>query len=151
MPAPITLMVPPLLRADPRSLSPIQRREVEQFGAACRHQPDLIRNLFERMVPRVAAESATTRTLDELLEEFGFNRTQHEEIRADLRDGRIGLAKNRLPVNFSIEDAAASDVLDAEICPQPPVRPGWTRWPGARSPSSRWPAVSERGGPREPA
>jgi galactokinase/mevalonate kinase-like predicted kinase len=113
-----TLMVPPLLRADPRSLSPMERREVEQFGTSCRQQPDLIRSLFERMVPRVAAESTSARTLDEFLKEFGFNRIQHEEIRADLRNGRIGLAKNRLPVNFSIEDATPADVLDARELPE---------------------------------
>jgi hypothetical protein len=29
---------------------------------------------------------------------------QHEQIRADLRSGRIGLAQNRLPVRSKIED-----------------------------------------------
>jgi len=37
---------------------------------------------------------------------------QHEQIQADLRAGRIGLAQNRLPVASRIEDATP-DVLDA--------------------------------------
>ena len=47
-----------------------------------------------------------------LLEENGFDRVQHEQIRADLRSGRIGLAQNRLPVRSKIEDAAPEDVFD---------------------------------------
>ncbi len=38
---------------------------------------------------------------------------QHEQIRSDLRSGRIGMAQNRLPVNSNIEDVASGDVLDA--------------------------------------
>src|SRR5205809_6459471 len=38
---------------------------------------------------------------------------QHEKIRADLRDGRVGLAQNRLPANAVIEDVREGDVADA--------------------------------------
>ena len=37
---------------------------------------------------------------------------QHEQIRADLRSGRIGLAQNRLPINTVIDDVAEGDVAD---------------------------------------
>ncbi len=37
---------------------------------------------------------------------------QHEQIRADLRAGRIGLAQNRLPVNSDIRDVQPGDVFD---------------------------------------
>ncbi|HEY4753358.1 MAG TPA: UTP--glucose-1-phosphate uridylyltransferase, partial [Candidatus Limnocylindrales bacterium] len=40
-------------------------------------------------------------------------RTQHEQIRADLRNGRIGLALNRLPANTRIEDVPAEQLFDA--------------------------------------
>ena len=48
-----------------------------------------------------------------LLEQHGFDRVQHEQIRADLKDGRIGLAQNRLPASAVIEDVQDGDVLDA--------------------------------------
>jgi hypothetical protein len=38
---------------------------------------------------------------------------QHENIRSDLRSGRIGLAQNRLPVSSKIEDVDPADVCDA--------------------------------------
>ena len=37
-----------------------------------------------------------------LLEQNGFDRLQHEQIRADLREGRIGLAQNRLSTSAII-------------------------------------------------
>ena len=44
---------------------------------------------------------------------YGFDRVQHEQIRADLRGGRIGLAQNRLPVSSAIRDVEPGDVFDA--------------------------------------
>ena len=43
----------------------------------------------------------------------GFDRGQHEQIQADLRTGRIGLAQNRLPATSLIEDVAPDDLADA--------------------------------------
>ncbi len=37
---------------------------------------------------------------------------QHEQIRSDLRSGRIGLAQNRLPVSSTIEDVTPDQVYD---------------------------------------
>jgi hypothetical protein len=50
--------------------------------------------------------------LAELLAELGFDRIQHEQIRADLTSGRIGLAQNRLPATTTIEDVHESEVSD---------------------------------------
>jgi hypothetical protein len=50
-------------------------------------------------------------SLHELLQRCGFDRTQHERIRADLKAGRIGLAKNRLPADVLIEDVQPGDVV----------------------------------------
>jgi hypothetical protein len=49
-----------------------------------------------------------------LLDEHGFDRAQHEQIRSDLRSGRIGLAQNRLPASTKIEDVRSEDVVDAK-------------------------------------
>ena len=48
-----------------------------------------------------------------MLEQHGFDRVQHEQIRTDLKEGRIGLAQNRLPASAVIEDVQEGDVVDA--------------------------------------
>jgi hypothetical protein len=110
-----TLMVPPLLRQDRHALSALRRAELDRFGAACRTQPELrgvVQTLFDAMLPRGKAESSGGPTLATLLEENGFDRPQHEQIREDLRQGRIGLAQNRLSGNISIEDVGKGDTVD---------------------------------------
>ena len=47
------------------------------------------------VLPRGKAESSKDHSLDRLLEQHGFDRVQHEQIRADLKAGRIGLPQNR--------------------------------------------------------
>ena len=42
----------------------------------------------------------------------GFDSIQHERIREDLQKGRIGLGRNRLSAETSIEDVQDGDVLD---------------------------------------
>ena len=108
------LTVPGLLRQDQRTLSPLRRAELDKFGAACRTRPELrgmVQTLFEAMLPRGKAD-ATSESLAGLLESNGFDAKQHEQIRAHLREGRIGLAQNRLPANAVIEDVRADDVAD---------------------------------------
>ena len=99
--------VPALVRHEQRSLSPFRRAELDRFAAACRTEPKLrgmVQTLFDRLLPSADVQGADTATLAELLEEFGFDRVQHEQIKADMRSGRIGLAQNRLPVTSRIED-----------------------------------------------
>jgi hypothetical protein len=112
-----SLRVPDLVRRETRSLTPAQRAELEIFGAACRERPELsgmVQNLFDRVLPhKAASETGETRSLAALLDEYGFDRQQHDKIRADLHSGRIGLAQNRLPINSRIEDVSPEDVTDA--------------------------------------
>ena len=124
-----TLTIPGLLRMEPRLLTSSQRAELDRFGAACRRIPALsgmVQDLFDHLVPKGAHEEGERReSLQELLERYGFDRAQHEQIRADLRSGRIGLAQNRLPANTKIEDVLPSDVTDAtDGLPEPLRRIG---------------------------
>ena len=83
------------------------RRELEQFGTASRTSPDsaaTFRQLMDRLLPHVASGAGEGTSLSELLGNYGFDREQHEQIRADLKAGRIGLAQNRLSASASIED-----------------------------------------------
>src|SRR5688572_26294269 len=107
------LTVPGLLRQDRRALSPLRRAELDKFASACRTRPELrgmMQMLFDQMLPRGKADSGNEQTLTAFLDEFGFDRAQHEQIRSDLREARIGLAQNRLPPSAIIEDVHAEDV-----------------------------------------
>ncbi len=112
-----TQTLPGLLRTEPRLLSPFRRAEMVRFGEACRREPELggmIETLFNRLIPRPPLQSgARADTLDGLLEKYGFDPIEHEQIRADMRSGRIGLARNRLAASSQIDDVAPGDVVDA--------------------------------------
>jgi hypothetical protein len=115
-PAYYVLKAPEWLRQDARQWTPLRRQEVERFGAACRTRPEmagLTGALFDRLIPQAPRAEDGGATLAELLRENGFDREQHERVRADLRRGLIGLAQNRLPASTAIEDVGPGDVLDA--------------------------------------
>jgi hypothetical protein len=108
--------VPALLRQERGQLSALRRAELDRFGAACRTRPELagmVQVLFDRLLPRTRREEVIEHSLDALLARYGFDRLQHEQIRADLRAGRIGLAQNRLPPNTGIRDVEPDDIIDA--------------------------------------
>ena len=109
-----TLQVPGLIRTEVFRLSPLRRGELERFTAACRTNPEyagMTQTLFDHMLPSSqATESSEKSTLRALLDQYGFDRVQHEEVRQDLLSGRIGLSQNRLPSTSLIEDADAAEV-----------------------------------------
>jgi hypothetical protein len=113
-----TLIVPPLLRQDRHTLSSLRRAELDKFGAACRNRPELrgvVQTLFDAILPRSKTESGGGPSLPALLEENGFDRPQHEQIREDLKQGRIGLAQNRLSASATIEGVGPNDVADVSL------------------------------------
>ncbi len=110
------LVVPAMLRLDPRPLPATRRAELDRFGAASRTRPELsgiVQTLFDRLLPRTRQAAAGEQRLDVLLGELGFDRAQHEQIRADMKSGRIGLMQNRLPASTEIRDVEPGDVVDA--------------------------------------
>ena len=110
-----TLTVPALLRTEQRSLSAFRRAELDRFGVASRTDPRLggmVQTLFDRLLPSSESQNGEEQSLAALLDRYGFDRVQHEQIRSDLRSGRIGLAQNRLPVSSRLEDVEPEDVVD---------------------------------------
>ncbi len=110
------MMVPQWLRTETRLQTPTRRAELDHFAGAARTRAELsgmVEMIFDRMLPRQANREGTGKSLHTLLDENGFDREQHERIRTDLRNARIGLAQNRLPANTVITDVADSDVIDA--------------------------------------
>jgi hypothetical protein len=110
------LLAPAWLRQDPRRLTPLRRAELGRFGSACRSRPEMagmVETLFDRLFPPPRRDEAAHEGLEALLREYGFDREQHERIRAELKRGLIGLAKNRLPASTVIEDVRPGDSVDA--------------------------------------
>ena len=103
------------LREDVHQLSPMVQNEIAHFAAACRTHPRLTGSmdmLFGSLFPPPSEEHLGQANLARLLEENGFDEELHEQIRADLRAGRIGLAQNRLPPSTVIENVGRNDVID---------------------------------------
>ncbi len=108
------LTIPDNLRQDPWLLSAAQRAELEHFGASSHADPalvDILPSLLQRMLPQ-KQDVDQHEKLEGLLAANGFDRAQHEQIRGDLRSGRIGLAQNRLPTRSLIQEVAPGDVID---------------------------------------
>ena len=109
------LHAPHLLKLSQPALTPMRRADLDRFANAARTRRDfsgMTKVLFDRLLPRLADDDAgpgAAAQLRQLLQAFGFDRAQHEHIRADLKSGRIGLAQNRLPANVHIEDVSAGD------------------------------------------
>ncbi len=109
------LTLPRLIRMNRAELPATRRTELDKFGAAARTRPELrgmVQTLFDALLPRGKSGKSDGATLQELLEQNGFDRAQHEQIRADLKEGRIGLAQNRLRADTQIEDVKDGDVRD---------------------------------------
>jgi hypothetical protein len=110
------LTLPALIQRDRRSLPELRRAEMGRFGSVCRTEPafsSMMPVLFDRLLPRGGTSLDQNTGLERTLVELGFDPLQHEQIRADLRAGRIGLAQNRLPVSSDIRDVRPEDVHDA--------------------------------------
>ncbi len=108
--------MPACLRRAARDLSARERRDLQQFTHAARTQPEFsgaLPALLDRMLPTNDTNGGSGRRLTELLAENGFDRAQHEQIRSDLRAGRIGLAMNRLSATTRIEDVKPGALFDA--------------------------------------
>ena len=109
-----SLAVPSLLRVESRLLSPMRRAELERFASACHTLPEfqgMVQDVFERLVPRNQQASEKPQSLEAVLD--GFDRSEHEQIQADLRSGLVGLAQNRLPASSRIQDPSPDSLLDA--------------------------------------
>ncbi len=109
------LVLPQLLRIPTREMSREMRGDLQRIGKRCRQTGQVTPTanlLLDSLLPSDGEESGQGKSLKEILAACGFDRKQHEEIRADLRSGRIGLAQNRLPANTTISDVAARDVID---------------------------------------
>jgi len=110
------ICAPEWLRQETRQLSPAVRNEITRFAAVCRTHPRLAGStemVLKALFPQPAEDSHAKGSLKSVLAANGFDPELHEQVRSDLRTGRIGLAQNRLPPSTVIEDVTSGDVVDA--------------------------------------
>ena len=116
-----TLQVPRMISEGSGSLDGLRKADVDHFANHCGSTDDLLRvfrtminNLFP--VARGAGDASAAqwdRSSEQIRQENGFDPVQHEQLRDDLRRGRIGLSRNRLPVDSEILDVDDSDLIPA--------------------------------------
>jgi galactokinase/mevalonate kinase-like predicted kinase len=106
------LQTPRMIAASPGSLPYHRRVDVDHFANRCPETGELLR-VFRTMinhlfpVTRSADDASSTRWDTEsaqIRRDNGFDPVQHERLREDLQRGRIGLARNRLPVDLDVRD-----------------------------------------------
>lgn len=114
-PAYYPLHLPNRLQGPRSKLSRTDQAELTQFAHACKINPAFhssIESLFETILPTQSHLNSGNVSLKELLKKQGFDQLQHEQIRKNLKEGRIGLAQNRLAQNSIIRDVRETDVTN---------------------------------------
>lgn len=107
------MVTPKWLKRDIRDLSEQNQRELIRVSQQIRSGESDANWLLERILPQISQKNEEQSTrLKDLLTQNGFDREQHEQIRAELLNGRLGLSQNRLPAQTSIQDVAPDDVID---------------------------------------
>ncbi|GAB3533884.1 UTP--glucose-1-phosphate uridylyltransferase [Pontibacter brevis] len=111
-----------LVRKDPTSVSYIRRAEIDFFTTYCEKNNlaypllrTIVSNLFKVSDPSSQGNrSVENEKAERIKKENGFDYIQHEDIREELQKGRIGLSRNRLAAETTIEDVLAEDILQLE-------------------------------------
>lgn len=111
------LILPRLLKKEISELSRCRQSELQVLSKS--HKIDGSYNvfastLFDRMIPDSKEAGQKNQSLNELLENHGFNAEFHEEIKASLKSGHIGLAQNRMRPGIKITDSLAEEIQQLE-------------------------------------
>jgi galactokinase/mevalonate kinase-like predicted kinase len=122
MPPPYyTIQVPRMIAAGTTALPYHRRADVDHFANRCPETDQLLR-VFRTTINHLFP---VTRSADDLSRaewdaeaarirrDNGFDPIQHEQLRDDLQRGRIGLSRNRLPVDLDIRDVDDADLIQA--------------------------------------
>lgn len=80
-------------------------------------------------IPTVSTDAVVSRytsndgkSLDEVLQDLGFDLAEHKRIQDEYRRGVIGLSQNRLPLETRLENATSEDVIAVERAITPEIR-----------------------------
>jgi galactokinase/mevalonate kinase-like predicted kinase len=128
-----TLQAPRMIAAAPGSLPYHRRADVDHFVNRCPQTDELLR-VFRTTINHLfpvagSVEDGSKLQWDveavQIRRENGFDTVQHEQLRDDLVRGRIGLSRNRLPVDLDVRDVDDSELIDARHpFPAPAIQRG---------------------------
>jgi galactokinase/mevalonate kinase-like predicted kinase len=114
------LQVSRMITEGTRDVAHQRRLDLDQFASRAGRPEDLIRvmrtmvnGLFPVSRTSESGTAAWDAAADKIRRENGFDAVQHSQLCDDLKHGRIGLARNRLPVDTDIRDVLDADVIDA--------------------------------------
>ncbi len=101
-----SLQVPRMIATDKSALEYHRRADIDHFATRCTETAELVQLLritINHLFPVAHSAADSSAALwdaeaDAIRGDNGFDRVQHEQLRDDLQRGRIGLARNRLPV-----------------------------------------------------
>jgi hypothetical protein len=114
------LQLPVLLQKHPSARSPQELADLNRIHSlSSEHASTFLASLLPEKGQGSQDGAQPAESLDELLERHGFDPHQHEQIREDLRAGRVGLSQNRLHPKTHIEDIRPGELrmqVDVEAC-----------------------------------
>lgn len=107
------LMPAEVHRAD--QLPDIRKSEFNFYTSQVKQGDQLLQKMVSHLFKVSQADLGSSKSeqdeiASKIKEENGFDFIQHEQLRKDLMRGRIGLARNRLPVETQIEDVSSNDI-----------------------------------------
>lgn len=82
----------------------------------CEHCPRLSQSKVKEPNPGTVMESTNgeKKSLDNILDQLGFDKEDHERIQTKYKNGIIGLKQNRLPTGTKISNSLPDDVIIAK-------------------------------------
>lgn len=112
------LLVPQLARLNSETIPDSRKVEIDMFSLRTAQNDEafpilrsIIGNVFQYSNNAgIAEKQQQDKEAERIKKENGFDPIQHEQIRNDLQKGRIGLNRNRLPLETIIEDVSPSDI-----------------------------------------
>ncbi len=116
-----TLQLPRMIAAGSGSIARERRLDIDHFANQADRQADLVkllRTAVNHLFPvarggQDSAQAPWDEQAESIRRDNGFDREQHERLREDLLRGRIGLARNRLPIDLDVCDVDDAELLDA--------------------------------------
>ena len=97
---------------------------INQNGTASKwFEGDFVPSFNSTKCSNVAAtRQSNSKSLHDILEDIGFDPTEHEKIREDYRNGVISLKQNRLPLATQLENVLPSEVIMTDSVISPDTR-----------------------------
>ena len=117
-----TLQVASMIEGGVASVDAHRKADLDHFANGTGETKELLlffRTMVNHLFPVTRAAGDPSRSAwdaeaERIRRENGFDPVQHAHLRDDLQRGRIGLARNRLPVSTDIQDVNDDDLLPAD-------------------------------------